>query len=297
MKGTDMRNYVCEFLKEYKYDGQSAAILLDAYDKIVAHPQANEKMNEAISIYESNYLCDFAPVFEMIDCAAVLAKVHEFTARLLMFICLSKHLRTLYIEHGLPLDYYKSSVSDLRYKMDECILVYGIVGSFVAGWFCGFFNLKRFGIGRLQFEVINFNAEYEKNGIHLTPETKVINVHIPRSGEPLTEEACREAYLAAKAFYKDEVTTEPCPFVCHSWLLDPTFEEFLPRHTNTYRFYKSFDIFESSVDRERKNLWRLFDTMEQNPEKLPTDTSMRRAFVEHLKRGGSIGAGRGVLFI
>ena len=187
-------------------------------------------------------------------------------------------------------------MQDLRYKLEECKVVYGVRGSFVPGWFGGFFKLNRFGLGRLQFEVINFNANYEKNGIVLTPESKVLNVHIPRSGEPLTEEACSAAYAQAKEFYKD-VVGDPCPIVCSSWLLNPQHEEFLPKHTNTYKFFKSFDVFTSGIDKDKNNLWRLFDTMEKDVNKLPTNGSLRRAYVEHLKNGGKMGTGRGVLFV
>jgi hypothetical protein len=188
-------------------------------------------------------------------------------------------------------------MADLKYKLDECLLVYGIVGSFVAKWFVGFFNLTRFGIGRLQFEVIPFRDNYNKNGIVLTPDSKVINIHIPRSNEPLTEEVCMESYREAKAFFKSEIEMDPCPFVCDSYLLYSENEKFLPPQTNTYRFFKSFEILSARPDKERSNLWRIFDTFEKNIDRLPADTTMRRAYIEHLKKGGKLGRGRGILFI
>lgn len=292
-----MRTYIEDFLKTYDYPTESAAALLDAYDRILADGEAAKSWATALELYEKDEHCDYDEIIRCADRAADLVGVHEFTTELLIFICMSRHLKTLYIERGIRMDFYERSMADLRYKLDECMLVYGVVGSFVAKWFVGFFNLTRFGMGRLQFEVIPFGKEYEKNGVHLTPESKVINVHIPRSGEPLTEEACREAYLMGKEFFKDEIEGELCPFVCSSWLLDPQFENFLPKTTNTYRFYKSFDIYEFRIDKDRRNLWRLFDTMEQNPDRLPADSSMRRTFIAHLKRGGKLGAGKGVLFV
>ena len=291
-----MREYLCTFLEEYRYPLDATAVLLDAYDRIAANAEAREAWEGALALYEADCCCDSDTLIGKADEAAERVGIHAYTAELLLFLCLSRHLRTLYCERGICLDYYQKSMEDLRYKLDECRLVYGIVGSFVAKWFVGFFRLTRFGIGRLQFEVVPFGSDYEKGSIKLTPTSKALNVHIPRSGEPLTEEACREAYLAAKAFFAEEIGDEPCPFVCHSWLLDPGFEDFLPKNTNTYRFYKSFDIYAVEVDKDRKNLWRLFDTMEQNPEKLPANTSLRRAFIEHLKKGGTLSVGRGVLF-
>ena len=67
----------------------------------------------------------------------------------------------------------------------------------------------------------------------------------------------------------------------------------LPKNTNTYRFMSEYDIIGSETN-YGEDLWRLFDTEEKNPDRLPTDTSMRRCYVEHLKKGGRVGNGFGV---
>lgn len=291
-----MKSYLQGFFAEFSYTTEDAAYLLDAYDRIAAHSEAWQLWAQIWETYASDCNCDYVELLKKADRAAGLSGIHEYTTELLIFVCLSAHLKALYAERGISEEIYRNSMNDLRYKLEECKLVYGIIGSFVAPWFSGFFNLTRFAIGRLQFEVIDFGATYEKNGHTLTPKSRVVNVHIPRSGEPLTEEACREAYARAKAFFGAEVG-DPCPFVCSSWLLYPEHEHILPKHTNTYRFFKSFDLFASGIDKGRGNLWRLFDTMEQRVDRLPADTSMRRAYVEHLKQGGKLGWGRGVLFV
>ena len=291
-----MKSYLQGFLKEFEYLPEDAETLLAAYERILLHKGASELWDRAIEVYQSNYHCDYKALISTADEAAELVDVNEFTAELLLFICLSKHLRVLYAEHGIDMEFYHTSMLDLRYKLDECKLVYGIVGSFVADWFKGFFDLTRFGIGRLQFEVIPFGASYEKDGNRLTPESPALNVHIPRSGEPLTPAACDDSFRRAKAFFAAEVG-DPCPFTCRSWLLNPDHEDFLPKHTNTYQFFKRFDIYKSIVKKERGDLWRLFDTKELNCDKLPADSSLRRAYVEHLKKGGKMRSGHGVFFL
>lgn len=293
----EMRNYICGFLKEYEYDRLSSDYLLSTYDQMIANPEACNLMGQILQLYNTDYRCEFGIILGNADQIAQKIDTHEFTVELLVFICLSKRLKALYLEKGIALEYYQKSMADLKYKLDECLLVYGIVGSFVAKWFVGFFNLTRFGIGRLQFEVIPFRNNYNKNGIVLTPDSKVINIHIPRSNEPLTEEVCMESYRKAKAFFKTEVETDPCPFVCNSHLLYPENEKFLPPQTNTYRFLKSFEILSARPDKERQNLWRIFDTHEKNISRLPADTTMRRAYIDHLKKGGKLGEGLGILFI
>ncbi len=291
-----MRDYISQFFKDFEYDASDATFLLAEYERIDTCEEAREAFLLAVAEYEKDICGDYKEMITLADKAAACTGVHEYTAEFLLFVCLSKHLKEEYATRGIDLEVYHNSLLDLRYKVDECKLVYGIVGSFVADWFKGFFNLTRFAFGRLQFEVIDFNENYEKDGHCLTPESRVINVHIPRSGEPLTEAACAEAYRIAKDFYKDEVG-DPTPFVCHSWLLNPAHDDFLPKHTNTYRFYKSFDVFRVDLDRDRKNLWRLFDTMEKNCDRLPADSSIRRAYIEFLKKGGKMASGYGVFFI
>lgn len=291
------RAYLKDFFTEASYDEADAVFMLNAYDRLTAKAETAELWGRAIELYRRTKDCGSEAILSLADRAAELSGVHEYTAELLIFMCLTERLRELYAQQALPMELYLSSISDLRYKLEVCKLIYGIPGGFSASWSYGFFALKRFGIGRLQFDVRPFGAHYSKNGITLEPDTKVIGVHIPRSGEPLTEEACADAYRRAKYFFRDEIATEPCPFTCDSWLMYPGNEDILPKHTNTYRFFKSYDIYEYSNDKARRELWRLFDTMEQSPDRLPADTSMRRAFVEHLKNGGKLGTGKGVLFI
>ena len=291
-----MRNYLEGFFDEYDYEKEDKEFLLAAYDEICAVPEASEAFHKALSLYDNDYDCNHAEIIRLADLAADITGIDEYTAQLLVYQCMTRRLKEIYKQRGIDKAIFRKTVADLRYKLEECKLVYGICGSFVADWFAGFFRLTRFALGRLQFEVIDFGADYERNGIVLKPDTRVLNVHIPRSLEPLTEEACNEAYAMAKSFFAGQVG-DPCPIVCSSWLLYPMHEQILPKHTNTYKFFKSFDIFSSKTDRSRSNLWRLFDTMEKRVDRLPTDSSMRRAYAEHLKNGGKTGSGRGVLFV
>ena len=108
----------------------------------------------------------------------------------------------------------------------------------------------------------------------------------------MDKESCDAAYAQAREFFKDEVG-ENLHFICHSWLLYPEHENILPKHTNVYRFFSEYDVFESA-ENEGEDLWRLFDTEDRNPNRLPTNTSLRRNYVEHMKKGGKVGWGLGV---
>lgn len=291
-----MRDYLKGFFIDFDYNSADAEFLLFTYDRIVGREDTLAVWNEAIGMYERDYNCDFELIISLAQEVAQRLDMHTYTAELLVFICLSRHLKELYDKQGIDPSIFHNSMLDLKYKLDECKTVKGIVGSFVAWWFPRFFNLERVALGRLQFEVDSFGHYYERNGHILTPDSKAINVHIPRTLTHLTSESCDEAFKMAKEYFKGEVG-EPCPFICHSWMLYSGNKDILPEDTNVYKFMSRFDLFDHADDPNLEDLWRIFDTDEKDPNKLPTDSRMRKAYVDHLKNGGQIGWGHGVFFL
>ena len=291
-----MREYLVSFFKEFDYESKDAEFLLFSYDRIVSRDDTRAVWNEALNIYDKNINCDFDMIIALAQDVAQRLDMHRYTAELLVFICLSWRLRENYIERGIDLSIFHGSMLDLKYKLQECKVVKGIVGSFVAWWFNRFYNLERFALGRLQFEVDRFGQHYEREGHILTPDSKAINVHIPRTLTHLTPESCDEAFRMAKEFFKDQVDPDT-PFICHSWMLYPGNKQILPESTNVYKFMSRFDVFHWADDPSLEDLWRIFDTDEKDPDRLPADTSMRRSYINHLKNGGVLGWGHGVFFL
>lgn len=290
-----MINYLKDFFLELEYEENDARVLTSAYKTIESRPEAIRIFSAALQRYEDDINCDYDSIIADVDKIAEMLYIHDYTVELLTFICMSRRLKERYIESGIDLDVFHETVLDLRYKTEECKLIRSIVGIYPPSWFFKFFQMKRFAFGRLQFEIIELGYDYKKNGASFNRESKVISVHIPRSKKPLDKESCDEACQIAKEFFKGEYDA-PCAFVCHSWLLYPENEKIIPEKTNIYRFMSRFDIIDSGVYKDNGNLWRLFDTEEKNYDKLPTDTSVRRAYVEHLKNGGKTGWGMGIFF-
>ena len=291
-----MKNYLSTFLPSQEYTPEDTEYLLATYERIASDEQALAMWDNALKLYDDSVECDYKEILKTADEVAYMLRLYPYTTEFLMFLCMTPRLRERYIERDIPLNIYEDTVKDLRYKSVKCKRIYGMFGFFSSGWFVGFFNLTRFCLGRLQFEVIDFGTEYNKDGHTLTPETKVINVHIPGSEKPFTPEACQEAYLLAKEFFRGEVA-DPTPFVCDSWFLFPEHETLLPHHSNIYKFYKRYDVFDWTYDKRGSDLWRIFGTLERNLDKLPRETSMQRAYIEYLGSGGTPGSGRGIFFL
>ncbi len=289
-----MLSYLHAFFNTFAYETEDAAYLCEVYTRITQNEEAHRCLEQAMALYEA-MPCDHAKIVALADDIARLLPLHEYTTELLVYICLSRSLHERYRARGIEDEVFVDTLLDLRYKLEECKAVKGVIGSFVASWFAGFFDMTRFALGRLQFEIISFGEHYEKDGKVLTPDSAVINVHIPRTGTPLDQASCEEAYRRAALFFADKLHGE-IAFVCYSWLLYPENATILPTHSNIVRFASQYDIVKWGISKDKVDLWRLFDTDEQHPDRLPVDTTARRRYVEHIKRGGKLGWGYGVFF-
>lgn len=294
-----MREYLSWFFKEFAYTDDEVAALTAGYNGIYENPEAALIFDGVLAVYRQNYSCDYRALLLECDKAAELCGVHSYTVRLLAFICMSRRLRELYCEKGIDLAIWHNSMLDLKYKLIECKLVKGIYGSFVASWFDRFFNMTRFALGRLQFEVVPFKRTYERDGKRLAPDSPVINVHIPRTETPLDRQSCLDAYAMAREFFKDSFQETPMAFVCGSWLLFDKLRDFLPETANIIRFMNDYHVTETvfADEGDYKSLWRIFD-MEcpDDLDALPENTTLRRAYKSYAKSGGRLGTGYGVFF-
>ena len=289
----DFKTYLNNFFLEYDYSKEDAHVLMDAYVKISKSPSMSNLWNRALELYEKDINCDYEELVRIADEIAETVNLQEYTLEMLVLIGISQKAREICSDYGMDFEMFHNNMLDLKYKLEECKLVKGIVGTFVPKWYKGFFNFTRFTFGRLQFEIVDFGDNYEAKGITLTPDSKVINVHVPRTGTPLDEKSCDESFKMAKEFFARELNNV-CVFVCHSWLLYSENKNILSPKSNTYKFMQRFELIDTKIDKEKCNLWRIFDTEEKNVDRLPENTPMQKAYLKHLKSGGKLGYSKGV---
>ncbi len=203
------------------------------------------------------------------------------------------------MERGLSEQLYWDTMADMKYKLIECIKCEEVPGTFVAGWYNGFFKLERFCYGRFQFEETDYDFNFDfvtKAGYKLTSGQKLIGFHIPSSGVPLTDEVRLDAYKKAYEAYKHLFPDGIMYFWCGSWLLYPRHKEFLPEKSNILKFMSDFEIVSWSESEDFHDAWRIFDKYSDLPaDQLPTDTSLRKAYAEWLKAGNKGGSACGVI--
>ncbi len=290
-----MKDFLKSHLAEFGYDPSDAAFLLDAYDRIAGSPDALGKFAEARAVYDASFKCDYDRILALAREAGRSVGLLDYTADLLILLCLVPRAREYYREHGIGDDVFFDSFSDLKFKEVECRLIKGFPGPFVFSWEILFFKLALFSMGRLQFELVPFGNYYSKDGKTLRPKSTVLNTHIPRTGTKLYPAECDAAFNKALEFFRADLSADPAA-ICSSWLLFPPHREFLKPGSNLLSFMDRFDLLGWGYASTYDSIWRLFDTDEKNPDRLPADTSFRRAYIDYFKKGGRFGSGKGVFF-
>lgn len=200
-------------------------------------------------------------------------------------------VKVRYDEQGISEEIFMRTFHDMYCKWKECLDVYGVDGIFVGFWYDGFFDLTRFALGRLQYELIPYEEEtpYVLNGKEIKKGDLVINMHIPSEG-PLTEDSIEDSLRQARDFFPGYDV-----FVMDSWLLDPDLMKCLP-DGNIRKFTSRFDIVRVEKKDKFEDGWRVFGKeWEKAPEDLPARTRLQKPIAEYLKNGGKLGEGFGIL--
>lgn len=285
-----------EICGELDFPAEAADAMQNALLAVAGDREAAQCWQHWLTAYRRDIRLDYKAMIAETAQAAGVAGVQEYTAKLLIFLCLVQRLRELYVKRNLDLQIWHDSCMDLHWKLMECHKLYGIWGSFVSWWFPGFFDLTRFALGRLQFELVEFPEGYERAGKEKPDKmTKAVNVHIPSCGK-LDREACQASYRQAALFFADAFPDGQVAFVCDSWLLFPKNRELLGENSGIVQFMSAYDVF--GTREGNGDLWRVFNCADtKHLETLPEDTGLRRAYKNWLLAGNQVGSGIGIFFM
>lgn len=274
-----------------KLDFPSQAIndLLVVLDKLLS----SDEFIVIIDSYNSGNL-EFSQLLDRCKNLATATNVDVFAANMVLIVILFEELHKKYKSSGIDDEIFYNTIHDLRYKLEECYLVHGKYGTFVPLWYQGFLEMRIFALGRLQFEINHTWFDCTVSGRFIPKGQKVLSVHIPRTGTKLDHSEVVKSYDLAKEFFKDKF--DDIIFICNSWLLYPWNRTVLKDGSNLAEFYDDFTIVASGEYSNYGEVWRLFDCLYNgNPDDLPNDTSLRRAYIERIKSNQPIGHGTGVI--
>lgn len=129
----------------------------------------------------------------------------------------------------------------------------------------------------------------------LVPGEPILDVHIPGGGQ-MTPERCRDSMLQALEFFPRHFPQRPFKgFACGSWILNPQLGQIYRPDSNMVLWQRELYLYPIPSG-DRSGLVFVFGVDEVDPATAPRDTSLRRAFVEHMHAGGRLIAG-GMFFL
>ena len=268
------------------------------YRELTATKEDEKAFFEILDAYDRDMHYDHHILLDKIRSLAKRTGVHEYTAVALMFICMTPSLKKHYIKQGYPLDVFEKTSEDVSYHARYCKEVKGFWGTFTT-WHIALYQMRIFGFGRLQFEIKTADFDYHENGYDIVSgQTPMLGIHIPRTGTPMTPKDCDASFRAATDFFRDKLFGGgKVLFHCSSWLLFEKHDTMLKPTSNIYQFKQRFDIICYKEYNDYSEVWRLFEKeYTGNPDDLPADSSLRRSYIDLIRRGEKTGRGIGVFY-
>lgn len=289
--------YVKDICERYGFS-DSYVFLQLAYEALLSSDETFDIFYKWLDAYERDAIVtdeDWKAFLSETADAAIKCGSCEYTVHLLILILMSRHLRELYRKAGIDDEIFYGSLCDLKWKLNECLRMHGVAGTFVAHWHVRFFRMTIFALGRLQFEIKKFGKEATVCGIKLHPDTTVIGVHIPSSGRLVRSEYL-ESYARAEKFFSHLFPGGKTVFTCSSWMLFPEHKVMLPETSGIRIFAEDYTLVEAYYSKPMERPWPIFYQYKNAPaDELPMGTSLERAYAERYKKGLPSGSGLGVI--
>lgn len=290
--------FLQNFMTKCQYPDEAKKLFTEVLDKLDNNKFFGKQFDKLVDKFAFHHSKIEPKVLNPLCVMGFLMGYKYYTMYFVYLLCLTEDLKKQYELFGIDEEIYWNTMNDLRYKLIECMECRGVPGTFVASWFNEFFRLERVAYGRFQYEICHYDRKESftmKNGHQVKNGDIFINFHIPSSGVPLTDEIRYASYKEAYKHVKNLFPDGNVIFGCSSWLLFPKHRDFLPEHLNILKFLSDFEIVEWSESKDFHDCWRIFGKdAKLPPEKLPKDTSLKKAYAEWLCAGNKTGHGFGL---
>ncbi len=290
--------YIRDFAERFSYPEEAKKCFADIEDRLDKEPELGAAFDLTLAAFAKNSLIDLGAALKRVDVIADKYDIPRFSLHFVFLMESSRYLKEKYKKAGIDESIFWDTMDDLRCKLLECMRVMGLPGTFVGGWFGGFFDLRMFKLGRFEFhlKVFDWDMTHTMNsGREFVPGDLYVNIHIPSTGVPLTDEVRYDSYRRAYDFFKDYFPDGKMIFGCCSWLLYPEHPKFLPPTSNILKFMSDFEYVHHETKEYFGDGWRIFGADADKPaDELPRGTSLQRAFADWFKAGNKAGDAFGV---
>ena len=199
-----------------------------------------------------------------------------------VFLTLLPLVREFHRAHAIPDDVAWATLADLGRNLARDRLLFGAGGLRTARWLTLHFRGAIYELGRLQYN--RRDPSRARAGAAGEGEP-ALGLHIPESG-PLAPDIVDESLREPRPFFERHFAGAVRIGVCNSWLLDPQLAEYLPAESNVIRFQRRFTLFGDGTAGDADVVRFVFHRIGADLAELPQRTTLERAIVSHLRKGG-----------
>ena len=283
----DMRSAIISYMKEFSFKDEELTETPSIFDEISKNDGAMELLLPLYTRYRDEHELEFEVLTkECLPKVCELTGLHRYRVNLPVMAAFAPHSRYFYDKLGVSYKIWRDSMMDIKWKLNECVLTCGFIGSRASDWFKGWYYANRLTFHRLQFELAYARADFKKGGFDIKEGDQIIGLHIPSDTTiPFDKENRDISYGLASEYFSQFFDKKPIPLRCSSWLLAPFHSEILPEGANIREFEEEFTKGPSA--QTRGDLWRIFNTETLPEDKdLPENTKLQRAYKKFILAGG-----------
>ena len=157
-------------------------------------------------------------------------------------------------------------------------------------WLEKSFSGTVFRLGRMQFEMTQLQEESTICG--LSKGDPILEGHVPQGG-PMDHDACWESYRRSFPFFEKYFGFKAKAVHLSTWMLDPALKEILPPTSNIVKWANDATLFPDILPGSIGKF--IFGDVNFDPKTAPRDTSLRRAILDHIEKGGKFVNRAGVI--
>ncbi|MBQ6019177.1 MAG: hypothetical protein IJL26_03260 [Clostridia bacterium] len=290
--------YIRSFMERYRYPAAAADCFTAVEQRLDDEPDFGAAFDRIANGFLYQRTISLGEALRQIDALAEKYGVHKYTLEFVFIMNGTEEAKRRYAAAHLSDEVFYDTWDDLRCKLLECMECKGVPGTFVGGWYSRFFDLTLRGYGRFEYvpTVFDWDLEYTmKCGRVFRPGDLYLDMHIPSSGVPLTDEIRLDSYKKAYQVYAPLFPDGKIVIGTMTWLLYPAHRKFLPENSNVLRFMDDFELVSFEIKDDFYYDWRIFGADAGRPYgELPRDTSLRRAYADWLAAGNKAGDAFGI---
>ncbi len=213
------------------------------------------------------------------------------TGFLYLYIALAEKSLEYFTSLGFDEDVFFDTFEGISRSCDAYRKENGKDGIYDYFWLSGHLraNVIRLGVFEYQNGIFGFDETPSLMGRKIKKNDTAVFLHVP-FGTDFSLSSRLSSYKKAFEVFGNKI------LVCDSWLLYPANAEGLDNDSNIRSFAEDFHVFHVDHDRCYEDLYRIFgkNLDFSDIEKLPSDTSLQRLYIERLKSGQPSGSAAGI---